>query len=145
MTELKKEEKFPVVQVVFQNLQKSVKLEENLLNQIQQMERMGLSSTTEYKHLKMRQFEETFFALFLLRLTKSFKNKRKNQSHLDVIRSFKSNMKIFKKQDRDDMRKKYSKMKFAKKLIHDSIEKSFLKSEKYISILENEINVALKK
>lgn len=140
MSEFEKESyKLPIVQVILNNLKHSVELEEELLDQVQKMENMGLSLTLEYKKLKTRQFEESFFALFLLRLTKSIDNKKSNQTYLDVVKSFKSRMSIFRKQDRDSMRKEYSKLKYAKKMIHDSIDKSYEKSKKYIEILENEL------
>lgn len=140
MSEFEKEsQKLPIVQVILKNLKQSIQLEENLLKQIQRMENMGLSSTLEYKQLKSRQFEESFFALFLLRLTKSIDDKKGNQTYLDVLKSFKSRMSTFRKQDRDSMRREYSKLKYAKKMIHDSIEKSYDKSKKYIEILESEL------
>jgi len=145
MSEFEKEShKLPVVQVVLNNLKQSVQLEETLLNQVQKMENMGLSSTVQYKQLKLRQFEETFFALFLLRLTKDVRDKRSNQTYLDIVKAFKSKMSTFKKIDRDSMRKEYSKMKFAKKMINDAIDSSFSKSKKYIEYLENELNNAKK-
>ncbi len=140
MSEFEKEsQKLPVFQVVLNNLKYSVQLEEKLLNDVQKMENMGLSATVEYKQLKLRQFEESFFALFLLRLTRSMSDKKINQTYLDVVKSFKSRMSTFRKQDKDGMRKEYSKMKYAKKMIHESIDKSYEKSKKYIELLENEL------
>lgn len=137
---VKENQKLPVIQVILNNLKHSVDLERNLLNDVQKMESMGLSSTVEYKQLKLRQFEESFFALFLLRLTRAIESKKNNQTYLDVIKSFKSRMSIFRKQDRDNMRREYSKMEYAKKMIHESIEKSYQKSKKYIELLEKELN-----
>lgn len=140
MSEFVKEgQKLPVIQVILNNLKQSVALEEKLLNEVQKMENMGLASTVEYKQLKLRQFEESFFALFLLRLTRSIGSKKSNQTYLDVVKSFKSRMSTFRKQDKDNMRREYSKMQYAKKMIHESIEKSYEKSKKYIEILEKEL------
>ena len=145
MTELKTEDqKLPVIQVVFKNLQQSVKMEEDLLKQVEHMDKLGLSSSKEYKILKLRQFEESFFALFLLRLTRDLSNKKSNQTYTDCIRAFKSKMGIWIKDDRKRMRKDFSKTDYVKKILYNSIDKSFEKSEKYISFLQKEIENAEK-
>ena len=143
MTELETEDqKLPVIQVVFKNLQQSVKMEEDLLKQVEHMDKLGLSSSKEYKILKLRQFEESFFALFLLRLTRDLSNKKSNQTYTDCIRAFKSKMGIWRKDDRKRMRKDFSKTEYVKKILYRSIDKSFEKSEKYISFLQQEIENA---
>lgn len=140
MTEVNQEEqKLPVIQVVFKNLQQSVKMEDDLLKQVEHMDKLGLSSSKEYKILKLRQFEESFFALFLLRLTRDLSNKKSNQTYTDCIRSFKRKMSIWRKDDRKRMRKDFSSTDYIKKLLYQSIDKSFEKSEKYISFLQQEI------
>lgn len=140
MTEVNQEEqKLPVIQVVFKNLQQSVKMEEDLLKQVEHMDKLGLSSSKEYKILKLRQFEESFFALFLLRLTRDLSNKKSNQTYTDCIRAFKRKMSIWRKDDRKRMRKDFSSTDYIKKVLYQSIDKSFEKSEKYISFLQQEI------
>lgn len=140
MTEVNQEEqKLPVIQVVFKNLQQSVKMEDDLLKQVEHMDKLGLSSSKEYKILKLRQFEESFFALFLLRLTRDLSNKKSNQTYTDCIRAFKRKMSIWRKDDRKRMRKDFSSTDYIKKVLYQSIDKSFEKSEKYISFLQQEI------
>ena len=137
-------EKLPLLQAVFNNLKQSVQLENDLLKQIQKMENVGLSSTTEYKLIKLRQFEESFFALFLLRLSKELASKRENQTYADCVRAFKRKMGGWRKDDRNSIRKEHAKTEYIKKVMYKSLENSIEKSKKYINFLEEELKNAEK-
>lgn len=131
--------KLPVLHAVFENLKVSVEIESKLLKEIEYMEKYGLTSTVEYKLTKMRQFEVSFFALFLLRLTQILKNKKQNETYMDCIRTVKIRISSWKKGDRGRMRREFGKSKYTKKIIHECIEESYKKSMDYLKILENQL------
>lgn len=133
------ESKIHVVQVVLNNLKESVKIESILLKEIDKMEKMGLMTTEDYKRIKIRQFEETFFALFLTRLVNNISKKKFNETYLDCVRGVKLRMSDWKRGDKKRMRKEYGKNEYTKKVLYNAIEKSFEKCQKYVSILENEL------
>ena len=136
--------KLPILQAVLNNLKQSVQLEGHLLEQIQKMENVGLHSTTEYKLIKLRQFEESFFALFLLRLSRDLSSKKKNQTYYDCLRAFKTKMGGWRKDDRNSIRKKHAQTDYIKKVMYKSLENSFEKSQKYVNFLESELKNAEK-
>ena len=135
----KSAEKMTVIQAVFNSLKQSVAIESKLLKEVEYMEKIGLTSTTEYKLTKMRQFEESFFAHFLLRLVKSLKEKKVKETYIDCVRSVRTKMSTWKKSDRDMMRREYGKNSYTKRFINECIETSYTKFKEYLNLLENEL------
>ena len=135
----KSAEKMTVIQAVFNSLKQSVAIESKLLKEVEYMEKIGLTSTTEYKLTKMRQFEESFFAHFLLRLVKSLKEKKVKETYIDCVRSVRTKMSTWKKSDRDMMRREYGKNSYTKRVINECIETSYTKFKEYLNLLENEL------
>lgn len=132
-------EKIPVIHAVFNSLKQSVAIESKLLKEVEYMEKIGLTSTTEYKLTKMRQFEESFFAHFLLRLVRSLKDKKTKETYIDCVRSVRTKMSTWKKSDKDMMRREYGKNPYNKKIINECIETSYTKFKEYLNLLENEL------
>ena len=135
----KSAEKMTVIQAVFNSLKQSVAIESKLLKEVEYMEKIGLTSTTEYKLTKMRQFEESFFAHFLLRLVKSLKEKKVKETYIDCVRSVRTKMSTWKKSDKDMMRREYGKNPYNKRVINECIETSYTKFKEYLNLLENEL------